>query len=498
MASPQISTTNTSFTYHTLPDDGRSYIRLLELLPGKGSEPIRCNLQVVPLSREVQYEGLSYCWGDPKRTCSISCNNVLFPVTANLHDALRALRKEDKARMLWVDAICINQTSIPERNQQVAIMRDIYRNATRTVVWLGPEGDDSNEALAIIPDLLAVRDKFYGGGHRTAPVGVRSRFALTPEEMDATPELERLIDNTEARAAFLTLLQRPWFSRVWVVQEVTVSFHTTVKCGAVEISFDDLAQAAITFGYLDLHVGIGLRRPLDLFWDIWDTRRKHWDRWANSMFQILLRHRWCHATDPRDKVYALCGIATDAKAEPQHYIDLLAPGWYRSIQPSPLAVVVDEPDYNVATVDVYTQLASKLLTSNLGLDLFSAIHPSVPRLPGLPSWVPDWSASEWFQNFRKSSKNTFFDLEQHSPYWSPMMEDPRPGPGVPPKEIGFVLKGALVGAGRDRFDQAGGLTNGICPHFPGLRRLGARRPGVRSTRIYHPVWDGCGCARGGW
>ncbi|KAJ4301978.1 hypothetical protein N0V88_002109 [Collariella sp. IMI 366227] len=338
---------------------------------------------------------------------------------------------------------------IPERNQQVAIMRDIYRSANRTVVWLGPKGNHSNEALAIIPDLLAVKEKFHGGGHRAAPVGVRSRFMLSAEEVEAIPELQRLIANTDSLAAFLTLLQRQWFSRVWVVQEVTVSLHTIVKCGSVEVSFDNLAQAAITFDYLDLHVGVGLRRPLDLFWDIWDTRRKHWDRWANSMFQILLRHRWCQATDPRDKVYALCGIATDAMAEQQRYGELLAPGWYQIMQPSPLAVVVDRPDYNVPTVGVYTQLASKLLMSDLGLDLFSAIHPSVPRLAGLPSWVPDWSTTEWNQNFRKSSKNTFFDLEQQNTNWSGMMEDSPPGPSVPPKEMGFVLKGAFVGAERD-------------------------------------------------
>ncbi len=60
----------------------------------------------------------------------------------------------------------------------------------------------------------------------------------------------------------------PWFSRVWIVQEVTVSFHATVLCGSREIPFDDLAQAAFTFDYLDLHVDVGLRRPLDLFWEI--------------------------------------------------------------------------------------------------------------------------------------------------------------------------------------------------------------------------------------
>ncbi|KAK0745587.1 heterokaryon incompatibility, partial [Schizothecium vesticola] len=170
-------------------------IRLIELLPGRSPDPIRCNLQATPLARSVKYECLSYCWGDTKNVVIILCNGVSLPVTANLMGALQALRQEDKPRRVWVDAICINQGSIPERNQQVAVMRDIYRNATRTVVWLGYEADDSNAALAIVPDLLTVRNTFGHRGDSSTPV-------------------------EQARQAFLTLLQRPWFSRVWIVQEV--------------------------------------------------------------------------------------------------------------------------------------------------------------------------------------------------------------------------------------------------------------------------------------
>ncbi|KAG7294469.1 hypothetical protein NEMBOFW57_004542 [Staphylotrichum longicolle] len=445
MPNPQLQNmdaTSCSFKYDVLPGDrGNPHIRLLELLPGKIPEPVRCNLREVPLGRDLGYEGLSYCWGDPTSVNSIYCNGLLFPVAANLLGAVEALREENTPRLLWVDAVCIDQTNIDERNQQVAIMRDIYSRARRTVVWLGPEAEGSNEALAIVPDLLAIRNrKYHGAGRFPAPTGVRSRFSLSPEEIEAEPGLKRLIQNEQARAAFLALLGRPWFSRVWIVQEVTVSFDTTVLCGSLEVPFDDLAQAAFTFDYLDLHVDVGLRRPLDLFWDVWDTRRKHWDRWPNSMFQLLLRHRWCHATDPRDKVYALCGIASDSRAKQLRYAELLGPGWYRSIAPPPLAVVVDEPDYRLTTVE-------------------SRAHR--PAVVG-----PDWSASDWFKTFRESIKNTLFDFEQGSDFWSPMMETPRPGPRVPPKERVFFLRGGMAGIGRDiKLNKEAALDSEFIPTF---------------------------------
>ncbi len=169
------------------------------------------------------------------------------------------------------------------------------------------------------------------------------------------------------------------------------------------------------------------------------------------MFQLLLRHRWCQAIDPRDKVYALYGIASDSKAKQLRYADYLGPGWYRSIAPLPLAVVVNEPDYRLRTVEVYIiRLVTSFLESPyMGLDLFSLIHPLEPRLPGLPSWAPGWSASDWFRTFRKSIKNAFFDHEQGSDFWSPIVEIPQPGPGVRPKERAFLLPGGLAGTGQD-------------------------------------------------
>lgn len=89
-------------------------------------------------SRSLSYEALSYIWGAVAGESEIICNSFPLLVTANCLTALRHLRKRHKQRILWVDAICINQSSTTERSAQVAMMGEIYRIASRVLLWLGP------------------------------------------------------------------------------------------------------------------------------------------------------------------------------------------------------------------------------------------------------------------------------------------------------------------------------------------------------------------------
>jgi Heterokaryon incompatibility protein (HET) len=97
-------------------------IRLLTLEPGTTSDPITCQLNHVSFMEEPTYEALSYVWGDASDTLQIRCSNSVLDITANLYAALLHLRSSDKQRVLWVDAICIDQESPQERSQQVKIM----------------------------------------------------------------------------------------------------------------------------------------------------------------------------------------------------------------------------------------------------------------------------------------------------------------------------------------------------------------------------------------
>jgi hypothetical protein len=132
-------------------------IRLLDLssvLPGE-QEPLQGNLRVVSLDRGYMpptYEALSYVWGEDSDSLSrhISCSGVEIPITRNCYDALRTLHRHFGVRSIWVDAICINQDNVEEKEHQIPLMRDIYGSARRVFIWLGNGTKESDEAFTWI------------------------------------------------------------------------------------------------------------------------------------------------------------------------------------------------------------------------------------------------------------------------------------------------------------------------------------------------------------
>jgi RimJ/RimL family protein N-acetyltransferase len=142
-------------------DSKRNEIRLLKIhkVDGNATTPdlIQCSLEYVSLVLPPPYTALSYCWGDPKVTKEIVLDGETFEVTTNLHDALQELRQRDH-RALWVDAICVNQRNIEERNQQLLRMSAIYRRAEITVAWLGRAYHSTSFAFAMLRALEGSMD----------------------------------------------------------------------------------------------------------------------------------------------------------------------------------------------------------------------------------------------------------------------------------------------------------------------------------------------------
>jgi hypothetical protein len=129
-----------------------------------------------------RYEALSYVWGDSKNTVPISIGRQPFHVTKNLHSALLSLRNHSMERILWVDAVCIDQTNNEEKESQIQSMVKIYSQANCVVVWLGEDADDSQQALEEI------------------------RIAAAEESTNTMYDNQKVI----------ALLQRSWFERIWV------------------------------------------------------------------------------------------------------------------------------------------------------------------------------------------------------------------------------------------------------------------------------------------
>ncbi|PVH70657.1 HET-domain-containing protein, partial [Cadophora sp. DSE1049] len=170
--------------------------RVLLLEPGAGQDAIHTRLITVDLSMNVQYEALSYAWGNTKSLDSISCNGRLTGVASNLYSALSHLRHPTKLRVIWVDVLCIDQTDEDERAQQVRLMRDIYSKAKRVLVWVGEETPDVEKAFSILL--------------QSAPVA--ERYSIEFIDWNAV----------------IQLLDWSWFTRVWVLQEVAHASKVTL------------------------------------------------------------------------------------------------------------------------------------------------------------------------------------------------------------------------------------------------------------------------------
>lgn len=130
-----------TYSYRPLP--GPKSIRLIELKPSH-KDDLNCSLIEIPLEEAPPYEAVSYSWGDQSKNQYIKCEGHTMAVTANCKSALKRLCLSCKIRLLWIDAICINQSSIEERNEQIQIMLHIYATAQRTLIWLG-ESDNSSD-----------------------------------------------------------------------------------------------------------------------------------------------------------------------------------------------------------------------------------------------------------------------------------------------------------------------------------------------------------------
>ncbi|KAH8588321.1 heterokaryon incompatibility protein-domain-containing protein, partial [Bisporella sp. PMI_857] len=168
-----------AFRYDPLvPEAG--YIRLLTLQPSPDPlANIECTIAHDAVG-QAKYAALSYTWGSVEEKQSITLNRYSFAVTKNLFTALQHLRSVNEPITLWIDAICINQEDVDERTHQVKQMVQIYKNATQVLIWMGEE----------------------------------------IEHLDAAISLMNCEFRRDGWDALVKLLERPWWSRVWIIQEV--------------------------------------------------------------------------------------------------------------------------------------------------------------------------------------------------------------------------------------------------------------------------------------
>lgn len=297
--------------------------RLLKLRREKPGDVIRADLRTFPFHSRRAYSAVSYTWadenGDTTKCChlEIGPRRLLLPITRNCDSVLRRVR--ERSRWIWIDAVCIDQDNVRERSRQVDMMALIYKSAWRTFAYIGEASNDSDLVLRNLSD-----------GVWTPP---------------------HLLD---------PFLARPYFSRVWVVQEVVLSRKVIMMCGdtAVQWTLNENLRQIYTSSYYET------------FPTLFRLERIHQIRVA-TILDALLVGRSCNASDPRDKVFALLGL-----------VDVLR-------RPS--------ANYSMSTAEVYTKITTDLYkpySQKLDVILGNLCYRSDEareQTKNLPSWVPDWN-----------------------------------------------------------------------------------------------------------
>ena len=299
----------TDFRYEPISREEPAF-RLLRLLKGN-SDPIQCQLfesrlavpEHILASPELvcDYAALSYTWGSESRPCDIIVNRSNMTVTKNAYLALRDLRYQEQDRILWVDALCINQADTVEQGQQVQQMGSISSKAKRVIIWLGEATYDTDYVMYYMNQLekegskhasddREISDEQWGNVWSAVVRGLR------PDQTDVLVEGLR------------SLLHRSWFKRVWIIQETANAQAAEIVCGGKSVSASVFALMPPLLKITpDLHC-----QPI---LDIMPGRLRDNSWWAEKrdLHTMLDKFRNSEATDPRDKIYALLGISSDTR-----------------------------------------------------------------------------------------------------------------------------------------------------------------------------------------
>jgi hypothetical protein len=408
-----------SIVYRPL-DNSRDEIRLLDLLPSPEHESqLRCRIRHTTI-KDAPYQALSYVWGDPANRGDIEIEyepsgqfsntqaTDVFRTTvgANLASALRHLRDKELKLTLWADAICIDQDNNDEKSVQVQLMAKIYRTASQVIVWLGPAGEGSDAAIDALAEIGKEAESFYFHGTVFSKLSDSSIWEVDDPLDDRGVSMKSFLDKISGRSSELgqgvfplveleALTKRPWWSRVWVLQEMLLASTVTFACGHSRLPDSQFRLAIMAyFGFY--HVSAQkdplrnrnmpeYQRSLCLsdvstqpMWMLRMPAVVHDETLFELAIDLYLENPLPFmATDPRDKIYGLLGVAGD-------------PNGLR-------------PDYNYTCADVYTQAMMEILQSG-DMRALSFFLPKLHKLQ-LPSWVIDWT-SEFGTPFNDEMKFT--------------------------------------------------------------------------------------------
>lgn len=279
------------FRHSPLPDAG-TYIRLLEVQTVVDAKLIECRLTVWPIESAPDYHAVSYTWGNPAETSVIKIDEEPLVVRQNCEYVLRQASELGRCRYHWVDAICINQDDNSEKSHQVQMMGSIFGRASCVLACVGAHSDDSE---------LLLRTLGKCAYSFTLPTRSNPHDALTWSRSSrwrvrkwmysvSSSEMQKLLK------ALMTFMERPFFSRVWIMQELYLATNVDVCCGDIRSAIQTLYGFCLLITewqspfYISLRISLASAVPVNLY-----TVRMivfECGRWLDKHIYPLVDHIW--------------------------------------------------------------------------------------------------------------------------------------------------------------------------------------------------------------
>ena len=331
------------------PLPGPGLTRFIEFLPSNSPDILNLALRVASLDSEP-YVAVSYVWGDPAATIDITCNGLPLKITRNLFCTLQRVKKYSSTLRVWADGISIWQACIAERNQQVAMMGEIYRHARSVLVCIHGSDPGPSDVKSLAHDVNTL-------------IGSSRDWRAMDSLSDDDPIL--LDPRWNSAAVFK---QSPWFSRAWVIQEVAMARDPRILYGDCDISFRDWALLEMWAN----HKAPQLRRRWNLVAGTIHPQAVDWYRQDiphnTSFIGIVCVMGRLGCANPRDHIYSLLA-----------YPRASLPG-----QTGPIVT----PEYAMPVDDVFYNFSVQILKLPDGMRLLSAVsHRSKGPQESHPSWA---------------------------------------------------------------------------------------------------------------
>ena len=344
-------------------------IRLLRIHPNNPDQPLEYDIVTRELTRDVEYTALSYVWGSISTLKQATCNGQSVGITESLYGALLRYRASGSSGLLWADAHSINQNDNVEKSEQVQLMARIYEQASLVIFWLGEESISDAAGLELAQKLY---DVFKDSTLDTTN--------WSPGDFEAAGAP---VTDVFRWKAFMALLNRPWFRRIWIMQEFISARAYVMWCGRLVFKPEILlvtasmltkrrhtAIIANAFDQEELTPFVSLLGDTGTLWALNGTLGPRGNRNCRLAALLWPLRAW-KASDIRDKVFALVGLADGP----------------------PLGFV----NYDLSARQVFVQTAKFVLWDNSFNPLIMLSFITVDEKGEIPTWVPTWTINPYMR-----------------------------------------------------------------------------------------------------